>query len=64
MNADTKQNIENIITDTVINLLYYDRKGCEVIPVGEIERLIKLGDISIDWMVDTFKQELNGVIGE
>lgn len=63
MNTDMNSLVESIVRDSVTDLLYYDRKECEDVPLGEIERLIKLGDISVDRLVEVFKQELNSACG-
>lgn len=34
-----KQKINNLISDMVADLLYYDRKECEDMPVGKIENI-------------------------
>ena len=54
--------LEGIITDMVSNLVYYDRKEDEDLPCGEIERMIKDGELTIDEMVDAFKIELTRAV--
>lgn len=41
-------------TDLVSSFLYYDRKEDDILPVGEIEKAIKNGEISIEDIVDRF----------
>lgn len=50
--------IFNTVSDLVSNFLYYDRKGDEDLPQGAIERLIKDGVISINEIVDKFREEI------
>lgn len=50
--------VHNLIVDTVAKLLYYDRKEDEDLGVGEIEKLIEDGVISVDMIVDKFRREL------
>jgi len=54
----TKERILNEIETVVANLLYYDRKDDEDLPVCEIEKAVKDGTIDIDEMVDKFKELL------
>lgn len=53
-----KQKILNVIDDCVSALLYYDRKNCEYLGVGEIERAIKSEIITKEEMVEKFKSTL------
>lgn len=53
-----KDRILNKISDLVADLLYYNRKEDEELPEGRIEELISLGEITIDEMVERFKQEI------
>jgi len=46
------------IEDVVSNLLYYDRKEDESLPVGVIEQAIEDGVLTVDDIVEKFKQEL------
>jgi hypothetical protein len=50
--------ILDCISDTVGRLLFYDRKGDEELPLGEIEKAIASGEISVDAIVATFRSEL------
>lgn len=56
--VNRKEKILNVIRDNVTDLLYYDREGCEDLPIGHIEKAVKKGEITVDEMVETFKQEL------
>jgi len=44
--------------DMVSDILYYDRKHDEELPVGYIEDAIKRGEFTIDEFVDAFADEL------
>jgi len=62
--SEVVQRIKNILSDTVSNLLYYDRKDDEDLPVGAIEEAFKKEWISIEDMVEIFKQELYSNMGD
>jgi hypothetical protein len=51
-----KEFILSAINDLVADFLYYDRKHDEEFPLGEIERLIENNEITIDEMVNKFKE--------
>jgi hypothetical protein len=53
-----KNHILDLIEDMTSNFLYYDRKDDEDCPRGEIEKLVKSGDITIDEMTIKFKEVL------
>ena len=46
------------VTDLVSDFLYYHRKEDEELPVGEIERMIRLGKITVEEIVSAFETEL------
>lgn len=50
------------VKDLVTNLVYYDRKEDEDLPVGAIELAIDEGEITIDEIVEIFRSELNSEI--
>lgn len=50
--------ILRVIEDLVSKFLCYDRKEDEDLPIGTIEEEIKKGNISIDEMVNQFKESL------
>jgi hypothetical protein len=50
-----KDKILNHVEDLVSDLLYYDRKECEDLKMGQIESVIENGEITIDEMVERFK---------
>lgn len=53
-----RQDIKNTISDLVAGFLYYDRKEDEELPRGAIERAVNMNIISVEEMVDKFKDEL------
>jgi hypothetical protein len=55
---NTKLLILNYISDMCTDFLYYDRKEDEDLPLGEIEKAVKSGDITVEEMVEAFRKEL------
>jgi len=55
---DKKKLILNLVNDLISDLLYYDRKESESIKIGEIENEIVIGNVTIDEMVDKFREAL------
>ena len=53
-----KHKINNLISDMVADLLYYDRKEDEDLPVGKIEELIESNKITMHYICTTFNKEL------
>jgi len=54
-----RNTILSIVGDMVSNLLYYDRKGCEVLPMGALEEAVEKGDITVDEIAECFKESLS-----
>lgn len=54
----TKQTILATIQDSVADLMYYDRKEDERLPLGAIEEAIANGEITGDEMVAEFRKAL------
>lgn len=52
------------VVDLVTNFLYYDRKEDEDLPVGEIEKAIQEGKITIEEIVHAFAETLEEQIDE
>jgi hypothetical protein len=50
--------VKGVIQDMVGDLLYYDRKEDEELPVGKIEEIIKAEEISVDEIVEAFREAL------
>jgi hypothetical protein len=53
---ELKVKILNLIEDSVSDLLYYDRKNCEYVSLEEITSAIKDKIITLDEMVDKFRE--------
>jgi len=60
---ETLEHILGSVEDLVSNFLYYDRKEDEDLPVGKIEEMIKDKNISIDELVERFRQALMKNLG-
>lgn len=50
--------IDGHISDLIANFLFYDRKEDEDLPPGEIDRMVRDGEITIDDIVASFKNHL------
>ena len=59
-----KLQILDTISDLCTNFLYYDRKEDENLPLGEIERAVKSGEITVEEMVEAFRKELQKSFGK
>jgi hypothetical protein len=58
MDESLKQLILGTVEDTVADFLYYDRKEDEDLPRGAIEEAVAQGQITIDEIVNQFRQNL------
>lgn len=47
-----------VVSDLVSDFMYYDRKECEELPRGEIERLIEVGAVTVDEIVGMFSSAM------
>ena len=47
-----------MIEDMISDFLYYDRKEDEDLPRGEIEKMVKSGELTVDEIVEKFREEL------
>ena len=56
------ETLENTIKDMVSDLLYYDRKEDEDLPVGAIEKMITDGELTQAEIVERFQEELDKAI--
>jgi hypothetical protein len=54
----TKQLILDNISDSVSNLLYYNRKEDDNLTIKKLNKAIKDGEITIDEMVAEFRKHL------
>lgn len=59
-----KQLILDIASDSAVAFIYYDRKECESLPIGAIEKAIADKIITVDEIVDRFRNELEDCIEE
>jgi hypothetical protein len=59
-----KEHILGVISDLVSNFLYYDRKEDDDLPKGAIDKAVRDGEITIDQMVQAFREELEKGIHE
>lgn len=59
MAAELKKLIENTISDMAADLLYYDRKEDEELPVGAIERAVEDGIITKEEIISMFAAHIN-----
>ena len=50
--------IEAKIEDAVADLLYYDRKNDEDLPLEELERMLREKEVTLEDMADIFRREL------
>lgn len=57
--ATRAQDIRDEVADMVSNLMYYDRKEDERLPVGAIEAAIEQGEITVDEIVELIRQQLS-----
>lgn len=55
---DVKAKILGTVSDLVADLMYYDRKEDEELPPGRIEKAIVYQHITVDDIVDQFRQDL------
>jgi hypothetical protein len=58
----TKNRVLNIVSDLVGKFMYYDRKEDEDLPRGAIEEMIAKGEITVDEIVECFRDELETVV--
>lgn len=53
-----KQNILNTISDLCSDFLYYDRKEDDELSADQLVEAVKIGEITIDEMVNEFRKNL------
>jgi len=53
-----KTKILNTISDLCSNFLYYDRKEDEELSMEQLNKAVKSGEITIDEMVNAFREHL------
>jgi hypothetical protein len=54
-NQTMKRDILNVVSDLATDLMYYDRKEDDTLPVGSIEKAIEDGIITVDEIVAAFR---------
>jgi hypothetical protein len=59
-----RERIIDILSDSIIDLLYYDRKEDEDLPKGGIEEAIKAGEITVEEMIAIWSAELIDGLGD
>lgn len=52
-----RQHVLDRVSDLVVNLLYYDRKEDEDLPVGAIEAALEAGEITVAEIIGHFAIE-------
>ena len=52
---DKKEYLQLVISDLLSDFLFYDRKECDVLPVGEIENMVEYAEVTVDEIVDWFE---------
>jgi len=58
LNELTKEKILGMLSDCWMDLFYYDRREDEECPIDAIENAIKSGVITVDEMVDNFRNQI------
>lgn len=53
-----KDYVNDVISDMIADFLYYDRKEDDVLTRGMIDEMVIVGEITIDDMVEMFREHL------
>lgn len=53
-----KEYVDDVISDLISDLLYYDRKEDDTLPRGHIENMIKDGELTVDELIEMFATHL------
>ena len=53
-----RERISNILTDSITDLLYHDRKEDEDLPRGAIGEAVRAGEITVEEMITIWSDEL------
>lgn len=64
MNKEIRYKIFETLSDCWSDLFYYDRKEDPELTVGDIQNAIQCGDITIDEMVEHFRNQIKIEVGE
>jgi hypothetical protein len=59
----TKKDVLDVVDTLVSRFVYDDRKGSDQLPLEELNRLIKTGEVTVDEIVSTFRQGLVDTFG-
>lgn len=55
-NKTRKQRILDTASDAGLNFSYYDRKECEDLPVGAIDKAIEDGEVTVEEILAAFRE--------
>lgn len=64
-NEEKLETLKYLIMDSIINLLYYDRKGCEVLSLKEVDDIVnsyKYKTNLVNELTETFREHLEKAI--
>lgn len=53
-----REQIMDVVNDAVRDLMFYDRKQDEDVPVGAIQEAIDAGEITLDEIVERFREQM------
>lgn len=59
-----KERITNVISDTLVDLLYYNRKEDDDLPIGAIEDAIEHGIITVDEILELVRKQITHSVEE
>ncbi len=58
VSKEKRELLQATIDDSVSNLLYYNRKEDDELPLGAIEELVSKGEVTITEMIEWFAEPL------
>lgn len=53
-----REKVLDLVSDLVTNLLYFNREECETFRVGDIDKLVNSGVVTINEIVAEFRKHL------
>lgn len=59
-----REKIINVLDDHLSKLIYYDRKEDEELGVGDIERAIIAGEITVNELIELFRLGLETAVAQ